>query len=201
MSTPIHTHDAVSYAGVYTGILGWPVAPGHRFRPRGGCTCADSDACPAPGAHPLPGPLTPRPADRLGEELAASPGVALIAPTLAFDAIVLPKPYGMAAMVSLDRVAPVPCLVQAEYAALFVLPCTARYALPGGGHPQVQVRSGPGHWVALPPTHGTRWDTPPWHEQTHRPLPLLHGRDLCDHLSEALRMAPTAGPAAKAQSR
>lgn len=95
----------------------------------------------------------------------------------------------MAAMVSLDRAATVPCLVDRARAVLFVLPATGRYALREDAHSGVELRSGPGQWVALPPTHGTRWDTPPWHEQTYRPVQLLHGRDLQDHLHEALRVA------------
>ncbi|MFI9580623.1 hypothetical protein ACIHCQ_01970 [Streptomyces sp. NPDC052236] len=179
----------MSCGAAYTGILRWPIAPGRRYRPRGGCTCGDPGTCPAPGAHPLPGPLNPSPAEGLTAELNAAPGAALIAETLPFDAIVLPRWEAMAAMVSLDRFAVVPCLVQESHAVLFVLPATGRYALPGDGCTNVEVRSRPGQWVALPPSHGTRWDTPPWHEQTHQPVPLLHGRDLHEHLTEALGIA------------
>lgn len=201
MACPINTRDPASCADAYTGILGWPIAIGHRFRPRGGCTCCMPE-CPVSGAHPLPGPVTPRPARRLGEELAMSPGAALIAPTLGFDAIALPRTYGMAAMVALDRVAPIPCLVEDERAVLFVLPSTARYALPEDGQSGVDLRSGPGQWVALPPSHGVRWDTPPWHEQTHRPLPLLHGQDLRLPLANVLRAATRRpGPVAAVQPR
>ncbi|QIJ62534.1 hypothetical protein [Streptomyces sp. JB150] len=193
MYGPIDTRDPASCAAAYTGILRWPVAVGYRYRPRGGCTCGTPESCPAPGAHPLPGPVTVCTAEQLGDELAASPGAALIAPTVSFDAIALPREYGMAAMISLDRVAPVPCLMEGDRAMLLVLPSTGRYAVGGMTDSAVQVRSGPTGWVALPPSHGVRWDTPPWHEQAHQPLPLLHGQDLRSHLDEALRVvAPQA---------
>ncbi|MGW2421423.1 hypothetical protein ACWC0C_19615 [Streptomyces sp. NPDC001709] len=188
---PISTQDAAACSAAYTNILGWPIAPGHRHRPRGGCTCGEPDACPGSGAHPLPGPLTPSPEDGLTAELNASPGAALIAPTVAFDAIVLPKWSGLSVVMWLDRYGKaVPCLLQGEdNAVLLVLPATGRYALPEDANSStVDVRSGPEQWVALPPSHGIRWDQPPWHEQTHQPLPLIHGKDLLLPLTEALRV-------------
>ncbi|WP_416976735.1 hypothetical protein [Streptomyces sp. T028] len=189
MHGPIQTRDPASCADAYAGILGWPVAVGHRYRPRGGCTCGALQDCPTPGAHPRPGTVPLTSAAQLTAELAVSPGASLIAPTLPFDVIVLPKSYGMAAMASLDRVAPVPCLLDGERAALFVLPSTARYLFGPEPHPALDVRSGPNGWVALPPSHSVRWDTPPWNEQTHQPLPLMHGQDLSLHLAAALRAA------------
>ncbi|MCX4986916.1 hypothetical protein [Streptomyces sp. NBC_00572] len=115
-------------------------------------------------------------------ELDSSPGAGLIAWTTVFDALVVPRDLGMAAMVSLDRVAPVPCLVAADHAVLLVLPATGRYAVenvPG------EVRSGSDQWIAVPPTHDVRWDTAPWVEQTATPLTLLHGGDVGRHLWEA----------------
>lgn len=190
---PVNTQDAAACAAAYTSILGWQIVPGHRHRPRGGCTCGEPGSCPGSGAHPLPGPLTPTPANGLIDELNALPGAALIAPTLPFDALVLPKWSGIAVVTWLDRNGKaMPCLLQGEdLAVLLVLPATGRYALPepeGTSPSTVEVRSGPGQWVALPPSHGTRWDSPPWHEQTHQPLPLLHGQDLLLPLTEALRV-------------
>ncbi|MEU5193681.1 hypothetical protein AB0G86_06405 [Streptomyces scabiei] len=187
---PINTLDAAGCGDAYTGILGWPIAPGHRHRPRGGCTCGEPDTCPGSGAHPVLGPLTPSPADGLAEELEASPGAALIAPTLLFDAVVLPKWSGLSVVMSLERCdKAVPCIVQGEnHAVLLVLPATGKYAVPEEeGLPDVVVRSGPEQWVALPPSHGIRWEQPPWHEQTRQPLPLIHGNDLLFPLTQALR--------------
>jgi hypothetical protein len=103
-----------------------------------------------------------------------------------FDAITLPRQAGMAAMVAIDHIAPMPCIVTAEHATLLVLPATARYALDGGDLPGIEVSIGPDQWVALPPSHGTRWDTPPWDEQTGAPVSLLHGSTLRGLLAEAV---------------
>ncbi|WP_138894646.1 hypothetical protein [Streptomyces chryseus] len=137
----------------------------------------------------MPGRPTFRGAEETLRELEASPGAGLIAWTTVFDALVVPRALGMAAMVSLDRVAPVPCLVAGEdHAVLLVLPATGRYAVedvPG------EVRSGADQWIAVPPTHGVRWDTAPWVEQTATPVTLLHGRDVGRHLREAKHAAGT----------
>ncbi|MER6121508.1 hypothetical protein ABT173_02170 [Streptomyces sp. NPDC001795] len=185
----IDTRNPAACGAAYTRILGWPIAPGHRHRPKGGCTCGNPDTCPGSGAHPLPGPLTPSPADGVAAELDASPGAALIAPTIPFDALVLPKWTGLSVVMWIGRRTTVPCLLQGEdHAVLLVLPATGRYAVPEGTSPStVQVRSGPEQWIALPPSHGARWDTPPWHEQTHDPLPLIPGGDLLEALATALR--------------
>lgn len=183
---PINTRHPATAARAYQA-LGWPLVIGHRHRPRGGCTCGNPQ-CPTPGAHPRPGRLTPLGEQQLLEQLDTQPGAALIATTAAIDAVVLPRVCGMAAMASLDRIAPVPCLTEGERAILLVLPATGRYAL-AEQHPAVQVRGGPEQWIPLPPTHGTRWDTPPWNEQTHQPVALLHGGDLKPHLAAALAQA------------
>lgn len=184
---PINTRNPATAACAYQA-LGWPLVIGHRYRPRGGCTCGNPQ-CPAPGAHPLPGALAPLAERQLLEELDTQPGASLIATTAAIDALVLPRVCGMAAMASLDRVAPVPCLTEEARAILLVLPATGRYALGEQPYPAVEVRSGPDQWIPLPPTHGIRWDTPPWNEQTHQPIVLLHGGDLRPHLAAALTHA------------
>lgn len=181
---PINTRDPHAAARAYAN-LGWPLTLGHRYRPKGGCTCGDR-ACPTPGAHPLPGPVTPLGEQRLLDALGASPGAAIIATTAPFDALILPRQAGMATMASLDRVAPVPCLTASTWAILLVLPATGRYALGDQPQPAVALRTGPQQWIPLPPTHDTGWDTPPWNEQTHAPTPLLHGGDIRPHLADAL---------------
>lgn len=195
---PVNTQDATACGAAYTGILEWPIAPGHRHRPKDGCTCGEPGTCPGSGAHPLPGPLTPSPADGLSDELDASPGAALIAPTLLFDALVLPKWTGLSVMMRLDgHGMTVPCILQGEdHAVLLVLPATGKYAVPEGTRASsVEVRSGPEQWIALPPSHGTRWEQPPWHEQTQHPLPLIHGKDLLVPLGQALSVTAEPGGA------
>ncbi|MFG2918571.1 hypothetical protein ACGF0D_37515 [Kitasatospora sp. NPDC048298] len=109
-------------------------------------------------------------------ELEESPGAGLIAWTTRFDALLLPRTIGMAAMVVLEKVAQVPCIVTVESVILLVLPATGRYA--SASCDDLEVRSGPGDWIAVPPSHGTRWDTPPWVPQTNTPAVLLHGADV-----------------------
>ena len=182
---PINTRDPATAARAYLR-LEWPLALGHRYRPRQGCTCTNA-TCPAPGAHPLldspPRRLTE---DTAHDVLQTAPGVSLITATTHFDAVLVPHNIAMAALVRLDRVSPVPCLVYGDTAALLVLPATGRYALV---HPDAEARTGPDGWVALPPSQGVRWDTPPWNEQTGEPHPLLNGADVGRHLAEAFKLS------------
>lgn len=169
----ISTRDAVTAARAYTEMR-WPLRWGHRYRPDDGCTCGNLH-CGTPGAHPMSSPpprLTP---DAYADALAAPQGSGLIATTLPFDAVFLPKDIGMAAMTALDRVGPVPCLVQADRAVLLVLPGTGKHCLVSD---VVEVRSGPESWVALPPSTGVRWDTPPWEDPTPTPRLLMSGKDV-----------------------
>lgn len=183
---PINAHTPIQVARAYIEGLSWPLALGRRFRPRQGCTCEEPD-CPTPGAHPAGGAWTWLTPSSVGEALEGAPGASLIAPTLAFDALLMPRDLGMAAMLSLERVAVVPCFLQGDRAGLLMLPATGRYV---ARHPLLELRSGLDDWVALPPSHGSRWDTPPWCEQTGRPLPLLHAGEVDRHLRPILAMYP-----------
>ncbi|MFJ4627214.1 hypothetical protein [Streptomyces sp. NPDC088847] len=170
---PVNTRDTGTAAEAYLA-LEWPLALGHRYRPKQGCTCERPD-CPIPGAHPVIG------APRLDEAslpcaLETSPGAGLIAFTERFDAVLVPRYIGMAAMVSLDRGTPVTCLVLSrEVYALLVLPATGRYAAVTSG---VEVRTGEEGWIPLPPSRGSRWDTPPWLEGTSTPRTLISGDEV-----------------------
>ncbi|MEU0272288.1 hypothetical protein [Streptomyces sp. NPDC006307] len=182
---PIDTRQPGAAVRAYAGLLGWPLTVGYRNRPRQGCTCQAAE-CRTPGAHPIPGPPPFRDLEETLRELDTSPGAGLIAWTTLFDAVVVPRALGMAAMVVLDRVGPVPCLVTDEHAVLLVLPATGRYAIDGVPG---EVRSGPDQWIAVPPTQGVRWDTTPWIEQTTSPVTLLNGRDVGRSLREAKHAA------------
>ncbi len=182
---PINTRDPALAARAYTNVLNWPIAVGHRYRPRQGCTCANA-ACPTPGAHPNTKGLASTRGCHADWDIETAPGAALIAHTASFDALVMPRRIGMATMVALDRVAPVPCLTDTARAILFMLPATGRYALGDEPPPFIELRTGSRQWIALPPSHGTRWDTPPWNEQTSAPIPLLHGGDIRPRLAEAI---------------
>jgi len=56
----------------------------------------------------------------------------------------------------------------------------------------IEVRTGPEGWIALPPTRDVRWDTPPWFEQTATPVPLLNGANIRRFLEEAAAFIPAA---------
>ncbi|MFD3757994.1 hypothetical protein [Streptomyces sp. NPDC058622] len=48
---------------------------------------------------------------------------------------------------------------------------------------QVDVRSGPQDWVAMPPSYGIRWDTAPDDE-----LPVPPARAVRPHLAQVLKL-------------
>ncbi|MER7671333.1 hypothetical protein ABTY61_23105 [Kitasatospora sp. NPDC096128] len=162
-------------ATAYSTSLHWLLSVGYRHRPRQGCTCTEQN-CPVPGAHPRPdSPVYVGP-ELIVQELEQSPGAGIIAWTTRFDALVLPRSVGLATMAALDQIAQVPCIVTDDAVTLLVLPATGRFARTF--HPDLEVRSGRSNWIALPPSHGTRWDTPPWVPQTSTPVALLHGVDV-----------------------
>lgn len=170
---PINTRDPAATACAYLG-LEWPLALGHRYRPRQGCTCENTN-CPAPGAHPLPAPFAALTLETVRDALEQAPGAGLIAGTERFDALTLPRYAAMAAMVQLDRISPVPCILREGSATLLVLPATGRYAVV---EPRVKLRTGSGQWIALPPSHGVSWETPPWIDPTPARRELLHGAEV-----------------------
>ncbi|WP_189177578.1 hypothetical protein [Streptomyces lasiicapitis] len=170
----------------YASVLDWPIAVGHRYRRTGGCTCQDTDPgglCPAPGAHPRAIPVEPLAADAVATAFDQAPGASIIAACGLFDVITLPYLLGAGLMVRLDRL-PVhtPCLMTGQArASLLVSPGTAREL---SGYAGVTVRSGTHGWVALPPSHQTRWDTAP---EPGQPLP--RAGDLDPHLQRVAEIA------------
>lgn len=177
---PINTRDPIALTHAYLAF-GWPLTLGQRHRPRQGCTCEAAD-CPAPGAHPCTGEPTRVVHENAVEVLQSTPGASLIAATRRFDAVIVPRYAAQAVLIKLDRVSPVPCLLHKKTAALLVLPATGRYAAVS---PEVEVRTGPDGWLALPPSHGVVWDIPPWVDPTDAPWPLLSGEvigRLLDHV-------------------
>ncbi|MBB1255422.1 hypothetical protein H3146_18970 [Streptomyces sp. OF3] len=184
MAAPLPAGDVAAYAAAYTARLGWSVAPGHGHRPRRGCTCGDRE-CRTSGAHPRVSWVAGVEQARVRAEFAAAPGAGVVAPTVPFDAVVLPRQFGMAVMVRLDRAGPVPCTVTDSAATLLVQAGTGMVLHNAGGI--VEVRSGPDRWVALPPSHGVRWDTPPWHEPGGAALTLPHARALVQPIAEVAR--------------
>ncbi|MFJ3249036.1 hypothetical protein [Streptomyces sp. NPDC086782] len=181
---PINTRDPAAAAHAYLA-LEWPLAIGHRDRPRSRCTCSNL-SCGVPGAHPLPQfrRLAASPVD---DQLRESLGAGLIARTQRFDAVLVPRDVGMAAMVEFDRrqISP-PCIVsETGTCAMLVLPATGRYALVAEA---VEVRTGPEGWIALPPSRGLRWDTLPWYEGTDKPRDLVHGDEIRHVLADSVML-------------
>lgn len=187
MPALLPARDPAAHAVAYASRLGWRIGRGHRYRPRGGCGCRElkgGTPCPAPGAHPLPHWAADTRIERLKEEFRAAPGAGVIAATTAFDAVVLPRRVGMAAMVCLDRQGPTPCLLRDDVVVLLVQPRT------GGAlaNLAVEIRAGDDDWIALPPSHGVMWDTPPWDDVTGDALTLRSGLDAHACVAEAFRL-------------
>ncbi|MGW1071607.1 hypothetical protein [Streptomyces sp. NPDC002537] len=97
----------------------------------------------------------------------------------------------MALMISIDGdaggEAATPCLLHGEHATLFTQPGSGRQAIARAAASVTELHTGSAGWVALPPSHGARWDTPPWDYRTGRPMPLPHGCDIRPHLLGAAR--------------
>ncbi|MGW7199393.1 hypothetical protein [Streptomyces chryseus] len=96
---PIDTRKPGAAARAYMSTWDWPLTVGYRYRPLQGCTCGDV-GCRRPGAHPVPGRPDFRSAEKTARELEATPGAKLIAWTHPFEAVVVSRAVGMAAMVS-----------------------------------------------------------------------------------------------------
>ncbi len=178
---PIGTRDLTAAAHAYNALES-PVALGHQFRPRQGCTCGVYE-CPWPGAHPLPGGIEPLDAADIDCATAAAPGAGLLALTRRCDALTVPRQVGLAVQVRMDDIATIPCAMYRATVALLVPPASGFYA---ATRPWMHVRSGPGGWIALPPSHNVRWDQAPWTDATYTPHKLPHGRELGHQLTQAL---------------
>ncbi|MFF2571195.1 hypothetical protein [Streptomyces sp. NPDC058084] len=182
----LHGRNTTDCAHAYATGLGWPVAAGHRYRRQAGCTCHDTDTagpCPAPGAHPRTTPVEPLPPADVATVFNAEPGAGIITTCTKVDGVTLPHALGLALMLILDRHGIyTPCLTADHtYATLLVAPGTGHRL---AGVAPVSVHSGPEAWLALPPSNGMRWDTPP---TLHAPLPDAEA--IRPHLERAVRMA------------
>ncbi|MFE3556915.1 hypothetical protein ACFXKW_18900 [Streptomyces sp. NPDC059193] len=181
----LHGRDTVECATAYDR-LGWPVAIGHRNRTGSGCTCQDTGsatACVTPGAHPVGVDVQPLGANELAAAFESAPGAGVIVPCTHWDALVVAHAIGMAVMVRADAARlHVPCLTSGHATAtLLVAPGTGALL---ADCPQVEVRSGPDAWVALPPSYGVRWDTAPAEDQ-----PLPDSGAVRPHLAQVLKIA------------
>lgn len=181
----LHGRDSIESAAAYHR-LGWPVAIGHRHRTGSGCTCQDAPAptvCVTPGAHPHGDVVTALEPGDLTAAFEAAPGAGVIVPCTRFDALVVAHSIGMGVMLRVDaKGLHVPCLTAGHSTATLLVAAGTGSVL--AGCPQVEVRSGPGAWVAMPPSYGVRWDTAPDDE-----LPIPPAEAVRPHLADVLKLA------------
>ncbi|MER5966869.1 hypothetical protein [Streptomyces sp. NPDC002057] len=181
----LHGRDTTESAAVYHR-LGWPVAIGHRQRTGSGCTCHDNPTatpCLTPGAHPAGKTVRPLESGELTAAFDAAPGAGIIIPCTRFDALVVAHAIGMGVMLRADaKSLHIPCLTAGHTTATLLVEAGTGTLL--DACPQVEVRSGPQSWVAMPPSHGIRWDTAPDHE-----LPLPPATAVRPHLAQVVKLA------------
>ncbi|WP_371591688.1 hypothetical protein [Streptomyces virginiae] len=181
----LHGHDSIESAAAYAR-LGWPVAIGHRHRTGSGCTCQDGPtptACVTPGAHPHGDDVTPLERGDLTAAFGTAPGAGVIVPCTRFDALVVAHSIGMGVMLRADaKGLHIPCLTAGHSTATLLVVASTGSLL--ADCPQVDVRSGPDAWVAMPPSYGVRWDTAPDDE-----LPIPPAEAVRPHLATVLKLA------------
>ncbi|MER0476923.1 hypothetical protein ABR737_00890 [Streptomyces sp. Edi2] len=106
-----------------------------------------------------------------------------------FDAVTVSGAVGRDALMWLDReganVPLIPSFQDGSSVTFLVQPGTARHLQ---GLDAVTVVSGPDGRVALPPTPGVRWDTPPWHARTPARIELADAQGLRPGLERALHL-------------
>ncbi|MGX8910291.1 hypothetical protein ACR820_34655 [Streptomyces netropsis] len=130
---PPTTHDRPAVLHAYADLLRWPLQ-------------VDGQ------------PVTAEEAEHL---LATDPSATLETADSLFDAATVAYSLGLETLIRLDRmpqVPPVPCFTDGRSAVTFLLKPGTWEGLAGLS----DVRVGAGGPVALPPSAGLRWDTPPW---------------------------------------
>ncbi|MFF8617914.1 hypothetical protein [Streptomyces sp. NPDC015350] len=110
------------------------------------------------------------------------------------DAVAVPRVVLRAIVSRLQdqKMPSVPCLnVSRDQAVLLVRAGTGSVF---AGLKDVRVESGAGGRLILPPSHGLRWDIPPWDDSTEAPCPLLDGSELIGTVHDALRLVGNLPP-------
>ncbi|MFG2210431.1 hypothetical protein [Streptomyces sp. NPDC048638] len=160
MSWPPRACDGSTLAHAYVDLLGWQLL-------------ADR------------APVTP---EQAGELLERAPDGVVQIRCEGFDAVTVPRALGSDALLTLDR-GPVraPSLLVGDEAVTFLVQAGT------GGFlaqiPNARVESDGLRLLALPPTRGVRWDTPPWDVYADGPtaLEFPDARALLSSLETALR--------------
>jgi hypothetical protein len=139
------------------------------------------------GWHLLVGGCAVESAHEAVQELAGTENTMLHTAGSGFDAVSVPRPAGMDTMLRLGRckLGLVPSLITTEWVTLLVKAGTgsAFHDLPA-----VEVVSGAESWLALPPSPGVRWDTPPWSASSPTPLDLVDGALVRAPVQDGLRL-------------
>lgn len=126
----------------------------------------------------------------MDDAFANSPTTVLLAACTSFDAISVSYKAAIDVLVRLERTemtSAVPCLLNATTGTFLVEAGTGKHVAALGG---VQIAAGADARITLPPTNGTRWDTPPWSRTEPIPLPLYSASALRPCLSDGLRLYP-----------
>ncbi|MBP2400738.1 hypothetical protein [Streptomyces syringium] len=156
---PPTTHDRPAVLHAYTDLLRWPLQVGGR-------------------------PVTAEEAEHL---LATDPGLPLETDGSLFDAATVAYSLGLETLIRLDRmpqVPPVPCFTDGHSTVTFLLTPGTGEGLAGLS----DVRVGAGGPVALPPSTGLRWDTPPWNCTVPERLAIPAAEELAPALRAAVRL-------------
>lgn len=158
----------------------WPP----RSRDALAATYADADLL----GWPLFIDAQPMNVEQVQHAFARNSSTVLLAACTKFDAVTTSRKAATAALVRLDRRGTaLPCLLCGETGTFLVARGSGVHVSPLAG---VQVMSGADARITLPPTHGVRWDTPPWHLTERAPLKMPSAIDLLSCLEEALRLYP-----------
>ncbi|MEU2874155.1 hypothetical protein ABZ769_34005 [Streptomyces olivoreticuli] len=125
--------------------------------------------------------------DQAKHRLTSDPGTTVLTTCAGFDAVIVPHNVGMAALVRLEeKTGPVPSFAEAHETVTFLVQSDSAHALQGLGG--IRVKTGSGAQIALPPSRGIRWDTPPWKSNTREHQELRTAADLKASLHTALRL-------------
>lgn len=158
---PPRTRDGSALVHAYTDLLAWSLLAGSD------CLSADE------AAHLLN----------------TDPHAVVETPCDKFDAVRVSCAVGRDALMWLDRksadVPLIPSFQDGISVTFLVRPGAARHLQ---GLDAVSVVSGPDGRIALPPTPGVRWDTPPWHAMTPVPIELADAQSLQTVLERALHL-------------
>jgi hypothetical protein len=120
--------------------------------------------------------------------VAAHPNAVLETRCVEFDVVTMTHHDGRSALMHLDRAnSPAPSIVDASGFVRFLVQAGTGQV---EGLDAVRVQSGADHLLALPPSSGLRWDTPPWSRAAREPLVPPHAEVLLAALNKTPHPQP-----------